>query len=398
MLASRIGRIKPSASSTAAQRARELKAQGHDIISLTQGEPDFPTPEHVKEAAYEAMRRDDTRYTNVDGTIELKEAVCAKFRRENGLAYAPDEISVGTGGKQVIYNALMATLDPGDEVIVPAPYWVSYTDMTVLAEGVPVEVPCGPGHKFKLLPEDLERAITPRTRWLILNSPNNPSGATYTREELKALAAVLLRHPHVWVLADDIYEHIIYDGFEFATIAEVEPQLCERTLTVNGVSKAYSMTGWRIGYAGGPKALIGAMAVLQSQSTNNPSSISQAAAVSALTGPQEYVKGRTEIFRERRDAAVKILNTAPGISCSSPEGAFYVFASCAQIMGRRTPQGQALRTDEDFVLYVLDAEGVALVHGAAYGMSPYFRLSYGASLDEVKEGCRRIARACERLS
>jgi aspartate aminotransferase len=398
ILSQRIGRIKQSPSNAANQRATELKAAGKDIISLAIGEPDFPTPDNVKQAVVEAMRLEKTKYTTVDGTVELKRAICAKFLRENGLAYKPEQITVGTGGKQVIFNALMATLDPGDEVIVPAPYWVSYTDMTILGEGTAVVLPCEERHGFKLQPEALERAITPRTKWFILNSPCNPSGATYGAEELLKLTDVLLRHPHVWVLTDDMYEHLLYDGHRFATVAQVEPKLYDRTLTVNGVSKSYAMTGWRIGYAGGPVALINAMRKMQSQSTSNPSSISQAAAIEALNGPQDFIPERARVFRERRDVAVAMLNAAPGLRCHRPEGAFYVFPNCEGVIGRKTPQGKVLANDQDVTIYLLEAAGVAVVQGDAYGMSPYFRVSTATSMETLKEGLTRIHKALAALA
>jgi aspartate aminotransferase len=397
-VASRIGRIKPSPTVAAGQKARELRAQGRDIISLDAGEPDFDTPEPIKEAAIAAIRAGQTKYTPVDGTQELKTAIVAKFKRENGLDYGLDQITVGAGGKHVLFNALMATLNPGDEVVVPAPYWVSYPDMTILAEGTPVIVPCPPEKGFKLQPEDLERAITPRTKWLIMNSPSNPTGAAYTRAELKALADVLMRHPQVHVLNDDIYEHLVYDGFQFTTIAQVEPGLYERTLTVNGVSKSYAMTGWRIGYAGGPAHLIKAMAKIQSQSTTNPSSVSQAAAVAALNGPQDFIAERAAVFRERRDLVVGMLNQAVGITCARPQGAFYVFPSCAGTIGRKTPDGKTIETDEDFASYLLTEGGVSVVFGAAFGLSPFFRISYAASTQSLEEACTRIQRACGALT
>ncbi|QVQ25988.1 aspartate transaminase [Achromobacter deleyi] len=397
-IAARIQRIKPSPSSMAGQRARELRATGRDIVALTAGEPDFDTPENVTEAVVRAMAQSRTKYTDVGGTPELKAAIREKFRRDNGLDYAASEIIVGNGGKQIIFNALLATVEEGDEVIVPTPYWVSYPDIVLLAGGTPVFVACPPAQGFKLQPADLEKAITPRTRWLILNGPNNPSGATYTREELKALAEVLLRHPHVWLMTDDIYEHILYDGRRFATMAQVEPELKARTLTINGVSKAYAMTGWRIGYGAAPAALIKAMTKLQSQSTSNPSSISQAAAQEALSGPQGFMAERTRIFQERRDRVVASLNRIDGISCHVPEGAFYVFPSCAGVLGKKTPAGQVLNTDEDFILYLLDEENLAVLQGAAYGVSPFFRISYATSMDLLEEGCARIKRACEKLA
>ena len=396
-IASRIGRIKPSPTVAAGQKARELRALGRDIISLDAGEPDFDTPDSIKEAAFAAIRAGQTKYPAVDGTQELKAAIAAKFKRENGLEYGRDQITVGAGGKHVLFNALMATLDPGDEVIVPAPFWVSYPDMTILAEGTPVIVACPPETGFKLQPEALERAITPKTKWLIMNSPNNPTGAAYTRAELKALADVLMRHPQVHVLNDDIYEHLVYDGFEFATIAQVEPGLYDRTLTVNGVSKSYAMTGWRIGYAGGPAHLIKAMAKIQSQSTTNPSSVSQAAAVAALNGPQDFIAERAAVFRERRDLVVGMLNQANGLTCARPEGAFYVYPSCAGTIGKTTPDGKTIASDEDFATYLLTEGGVSVVFGAAFGMSPFFRISYAASTASLEEACRRIQRACGAL-
>jgi aspartate aminotransferase len=396
-IAARLGRIKPSPTIAAGQKARELRAAGRDIISLDAGEPDFDTPDSIKEAAIAAIRAGQTKYTTVDGTPALKEAIVAKFKRENGLDYTPAQITVGAGGKHVLFNALMATLNPGDEVIVPAPYWVSYPDMTLLAEGVPVFVECPAEKGFKLQPEDLERAITPRTKWLVLNSPSNPTGAAYTRAELKALAAVLLPHRQVHILNDDMYEHLVYDGFEFTTIAQVEPELFDRTLTVNGVSKAYAMTGWRIGYAGGPTELIKAIAKIQSQSTTNPSSISQAAAVAALNGPQDFIAERAAVFKDRRDLVVSMLNQANGVSCHRPEGAFYVFPSCAGTIGRRTPAGKVIATDQDFGDYLLEDAGVSVVFGGAFGLSPFFRISYAASTAALEESCRRIQRACGAL-
>jgi aspartate aminotransferase len=381
----------------ATQRARALKAAGHDVVGLTAGEPDFDTPPNVVEAVVRAMAASKTKYTDIGGTPELKAAVCDKFLRENQLTYSTSEVIVGTGGKQVIFNALMATVQKGVEVIVPAPFYVSYPDIVLLAGGTPVPVMCPPDKGFKLQPEDLERAITPRTRWLVLNAPNNPSGAVYSRQELRALAEVLIRHPHVWVLSDDIYEHVLFDGREFCTMAQVAPELKERTLTVNGVSKAYAMTGWRIGYCAAPAELIKAITKLQSQSTSNPSSIGQAAALEALTGPQGFIAERTKIFQDRRDAVVAQLNAIPGITCHSPEGAFYVFPSCAEVLGKKAPDGRVIKTDEDFVLYLLDAEKLAGVHGAAYGCAPFFRFSFATSMAVLDEGCARLKRACERL-
>jgi aspartate aminotransferase len=396
-LAHRLSLIKPSPTLAVTAKVAELKAAGRDIIGLGAGEPDFDTPENIQEEAIAAIRRGETRYTVVDGTAALKQAIAAKFKRENGLDYRPNQITVGTGGKQVLYNALVATVDPGDEVIVPAPYWVSYPDIVSLCEGKPVEIACGQNHGFKLRPEALEAAITPKTKWLILNSPSNPTGAAYTERELRALADVLLKHPEVWVLTDDMYEHLVYDDFRFTTIAQVEPRLYERTLTMNGVSKAYCMTGWRIGYAGGPAPLIKAMATLQSQSTSNPSSVSQAAAVEALNGTQDFIAKHNAIFKERRDLVVGMLNQAKGIRCPTPEGAFYVYPSCAGAIGRKTPQGKTIADDSDFTEYLLEAEGVAVVQGVAFGLSPHFRISYATSTEVLREACTRIQRACARL-
>jgi aspartate aminotransferase len=353
----------------------------------------------VKEAAKRAIDRGETKYTAVDGTPALKKAICAKLERENGLKYQPNQISVGTGGKQVLYNALMATLNPGDEVIIPAPYWVSYPDMVELAEGKPVAVACGPNAGFKLSAEDLDKAITPRTKWLILNSPSNPTGAAYTESDLKKLADVLMapKNRHVWVMTDDMYEHLVYDDFKFTTIAQVEPRLYDRTLTVNGLSKAYCMTGWRIGYAGGPAELIKAMAVIQSQSTSNPSSVSQAAGVEALTGPQDFIAANNAVFKQRRDLVVSMLNQAKGLHCPTPEGAFYVYPSCAGAIGRKTPQGKVIMNDSDFVTYLLESVGVAVVQGEAFGLSPHFRISYATSTDTLRDACTRIQKACAAL-
>jgi aspartate aminotransferase len=397
-IAARLNRIKPSPSSMAGQRARELRAQGRDIVGLTAGEPDFDTPPNVCEAAARAMSASRTKYTDVGGTPELREAIARKFQRDNELVYKPNEIIASTGGKQVIFNALMCTVEAGDEVIVPAPYWVSYPDIVNLADGTPVIVDCPPENGFKLRPADLEAAITPRTKWLVLNAPNNPSGATYTLEELQALAQVLLRHPHVWVLTDDIYEHVLYDGRRFATMAQAEPALKDRTLTVNGVSKAYAMTGWRLGYGAGPADLIKAMVKLQSQSTTNPSSITQAAVVEALNGPQDFIAERKRIFQQRRDFMVPALNALPGVQCHSPEGAFYLYPSCRDLIGRTAPGGRELRTDEDFVLHLLDAHNLAVLQGAAYGVSPFFRISFAASQEKLEEGLSRLRAACESLA
>ncbi len=397
-LSDSLARVKPSATIAVTNMAAELKRAGRDVIGLGAGEPDFDTPENIKEAGIRAIREGRTKYTAVDGIPELKQAICDKFARENDLAYEPGEVTVGSGGKQVIYNALMATLNPGDEVIVPAPYWVSYPDMVLLAGGEPVTVEARLEDGYKLRPEALEAAITPRTKWIILNSPSNPSGAACTRAELKALTDVLVRHENVWVLTDDMYEHLVYDDFVFHTVAEVEPALKDRTLTMNGVSKAYCMTGWRIGYAAGPQPLVKAMAKIQSQSTSNPCSISQWAAVEALSGPQDFIDENNRVFRERRDLVVSMLNQANGISCPTPEGAFYVFPSCAGTIGRTAPSGKRIETDEDFVKELLDAEGVAVVHGSAFGLAPHFRISYATSTAALEEACTRIQRFCGQLS
>jgi aspartate aminotransferase len=396
-IADRLLRIKPSPTIAMNNRALTLKAEGKDVIGLAAGEPDFDTPQNVKDAAKRAIDRGDTKYTQVDGTPDLKKAICAKFKRENGLDYAPNQISVGTGGKQVLYNALTVTVNPGDEVIVPAPYWVSYPDIVSLCEGTPVAVTCPQNNGFKLRPEDLQAAITKKTKWLILNSPSNPTGAAYSKDELRAVADVLLKHPHVWVLTDDIYEHVLYDGFEFATIAQIEPKLYPRTLTLNGFSKAYCMTGWRLGYAGGPVELIKAMGALQSQSTTNPSSISQAAGVEALNGTQDFIDKHNAIFKQRRDLVVVMLNEAKGLQCPTPEGAFYVYPSCAGAIGKRKPDGKKIATDTDFCEYLLEAVGVATVPGTAFGLAPYFRISYATSTEVLTEACTRIQKACAAL-
>ena len=396
-LSDTLSRVKPSATIAVTQKAAELKRAGRDVIGLGAGEPDFDTPDHIKEAAIKAIRNGMTKYTAVDGIPELKEAICAKFARENNLAYTPAEISVGTGGKQVLYNALMATLNPGDEVVIPAPYWVSYPDMVLLAGGTPVPVAATAETNFKLQADALEAVITDKTKWIILNSPSNPSGAAYTREELKALTDVLVRHPQVWVMTDDMYEHLVYDDFVFHTPAEVEPALKERTLTVNGVSKAYAMTGWRIGYAGGPAQLIKAIAKIQSQSTSNPCTISQYAALQALNGPQDQIDTNNAVFRERRDLVVSMLNQAKGIRCPTPEGAFYVYPSCEGTIGRTTASGKTLETDEDFVTELLEQEGVAVVQGSAFGLAPHFRISYATSTTALEEACVRIQRFCGSL-
>lgn len=396
-VADRLSRIKPSPTIAVTTKAAELRAAGRDVIGLGAGEPDFDTPDFIKNAAKKAMDEGKTKYTPVDGTPELKDAIIAKFKRDNDLDYARDQITVGTGGKQVLYNALMASVNPGDEVIIPAPYWVSYPDMVLLAEGTPVIVPCTAENNFRMSAADLEAAITPKTKWLIFNSPSNPTGAGYTKDEIKALTDVLLKHPHVNVMTDDMYEHLLYDGGVYATPAQVEPKLYDRTLTINGVSKSYSMTGWRIGYAGGPKELIKAMAKIQSQSTSNPCSISQAAAHEALSGDQSFLKEWVAAFQERRDLVVSMLNEAEGLECIKPEGAFYVYPSCAGCLGKTTPDGDVIQNDQDFVTYLLEAEGVAAVHGEAFGLSPHFRVSYATSLDVLKEACTRIQRACAAL-
>ena len=397
-LAARLSRVKPSATIAISAKANALKAAGKNVIALSFGEPDFDTPQNIKDAAIKAIQSGDTKYTAVDGTPKLKEAIVAKFKRENGLTYTTKQITVGTGGKQVLYNAFMATLSAGDEVIIPAPYWVSYPEMVLLAEGEPVIVPCTQETGFKLNPVDLERAITPKTKWVLLNSPSNPSGAAYTYDELKAITDVLVRHPHVWVLTDDMYEHLVYDDFKFFTPAQVEPSLYDRTLTMNGVSKAYCMTGWRIGYAGGPEKLIKAMGDVQSQSTSNPSSISQAAAVEALNGLQDFIPVNNAVFKSRRDLVVKMLNAAPGLNCHTPEGAFYVYPSCAGLIGATTPSGSTLKNDEDVINYLLDSQGIAVVHGAAFGLSPHFRVSYAASTELLEDACKRIQKACAELT
>ncbi|MBY0380929.1 MAG: pyridoxal phosphate-dependent aminotransferase [Xanthobacteraceae bacterium] len=396
-LSAALDRVKPSATIAVTDKARQLKAAGRNVIGLGAGEPDFDTPANIKLAAIHAIEAGKTKYTAVDGIPELKDAIVAKFKRENGVAYKASQITVGTGGKQVLYNALMATVNPGDEVIIPAPYWVSYPDMVELAGGTPVPVVCTAEHGFKLQPAELEKVITPKTKWLILNSPSNPTGAAYTEAELKALTDVLLRHPHVWVMTDDMYEHLVYDDFKFTTLVQIEPKLFDRTLTVNGVSKAYSMTGWRIGYAGGPELLIKAIATIQSQSTSNPSSISQWAAVEALNGPQDFIEANAKIFKERRDLVVSMLNQANGISCPRPEGAFYVYPSCAGTIGKVTPTGKKLLSDEDFVTELLESEGVAVVQGSAFGLGPAFRISYATKNSDLEEACSRIQRFCANL-
>jgi len=396
-LAASLARVKPSPTIAVTTKAAELKAAGRDVIGLGAGEPDFDTPDNIKQAAIAAIQSGKTKYTAVDGTPELKKAIAAKFLRENGLTYETSQITVGTGGKQVLYNALLATLDPGDEVVIPAPYWVSYPDMVLLCGGTPVPVTCPADKNFKLQPADLEAAITPKTKWLILNSPSNPTGSAYSASEMKALTDVLLRHPHVHVLTDDMYEHLVYDGFKFVTPAQVEPKLYDRTLTLNGVSKAYCMTGWRIGYAAGRPDLIKAIAKVQSQSTSNPSSISQAAAVEALNGPQDFIPRNNVVFQERRDLIVSMLNQSAGLTCHRPEGAFYVFPSCAGTIGKRTPDGKVIETDEDFVTYLLESEGVAVVQGSAFGLAPFFRISYATATAALQDAGERIQRACAAL-
>jgi aspartate aminotransferase len=396
-LSDTLARVKPSPTIAVTTKAAALKAEGRDIIGLGAGEPDFDTPEHIRDAAKRAIDAGRTRYTAVDGIPELKAAICAKFLKENGLTYTPQQISVGTGGKQILYNALMATCNPGDEVIIPAPYWVSYPDMVLLAGGTPVTIECGIETQFKLTPAQLEAAITPKTKWFIFNSPSNPTGAGYSRAELKALTDVLMRHPHVWVMSDDMYEHLVFDDFEFCTPAQVEPGLYDRTLTCNGVSKAYAMTGWRIGYAGGPVALIKAMGTIQSQSTSNPCSVSQHAALEALSGPQEFLKDWRKVFQGRRDLVVSMLNAAKGVTCPKPEGAFYVYPDISGCIGKATPGGTVISNDEVFATALLEETGVAVVFGAAFGVSPNFRVSYATSDDILREACSRIQRFCASL-
>jgi aspartate aminotransferase len=397
-LADRTTRIKPSATMAVTDKARALKAAGRDVIGLGAGEPDFETPDNIKEAAIKAIRDGRAaKYTAVEGIPELKAAVARKFKRENQLDYKPSQIIIGTGGKQVLFNAFLATLNPGDEVIIPAPYWVSYPEIVLIAGGEPVAVETRMEEGFKMKPEALERAITPKTKWLLFNSPSNPTGAAYTRAELKALTDVLLRHPHVWVMSDDMYEHLVYDDFAFFSPAQLEPLLYERTLTVNGVSKTYCMTGWRIGYGGGPEPLIKTMAMLQSQSTSNPTAVSQWAAVEALNGPQDFIEKHNNIFKERRDLCVSMLNQANGIRCPKPEGAFYVYPSCAGTMGKTAPTGKKLKTDEDFVTELLEAEGVAVVQGTPFGVGPAFRISYATATTALEQACARIQRFCGNL-
>ncbi|AVO36533.1 pyridoxal phosphate-dependent aminotransferase [Pukyongiella litopenaei] len=397
-LSATLSRVKPSPTIAMTTRAAELKAAGRDVIGLSAGEPDFDTPDNIRRAGIAAIEAGHTRYTAPDGMPDLKQAICAKFARENGLAYAPDQISVGTGGKQNLYNALMATLNPGDEVIIPAPYWVSYPDMVLLAGGTPVTVETTLETGFRLTAQALDAAITPRTKWFIFNSPSNPTGAGYDRAQLKALTDVLMRHPQVRVMTDDMYEHLVYDGFEFCTPAQVEPGLYDRTLTCNGVSKAYAMTGWRIGYAGGPRDLIAAMRKIQSQSTSNPCTISQWAALEALTGPQDFIAANNAVFARRRDMVVKLLSAIDGITCPVPQGAFYVYPSIAGLIGRRSAAGTRIDTDEAFATALLEEAGVAVVFGAAFGLSPCFRISYATSDDALREACTRIADFCATLT
>ncbi|HEY9236213.1 MULTISPECIES: pyridoxal phosphate-dependent aminotransferase [Phenylobacterium] len=393
-----LARVKPSATLAADAKARELKAQGRNVISLAAGEPDFDTPDNIKEAAIKAIRDGKTKYTNVDGIPELKEAIVAKFQRENGLSYKTSQVNVSPGGKPVIWNAMLSTLNPGDEVIIPTPYWVSYWDIVLLAGGTPKAVATSDATGFKLQPADLEAAITPKTKWVFLNSPSNPSGAAYTKEELRGIADVLLRHPHVWILTDDMYEHLVFGDFQFWTIAQVEPALYDRTLTMNGVSKAYAMTGWRIGYAAGPEALIKSMAKVMSQTTSNPSSISQWAAVEALNGAQEFIKPNAKLFEARRDLVVSMLNQANGIACPTPEGAFYVYPSVEKLIGKKSPSGKVIGNDQDFAVELLEQEGVSVVFGAAFGLSPFFRISYATSNAVLEDACTRIQRFCANVT
>lgn len=396
-LADALSRVKPSATIAVSQKARELKAKGKDVIGLGAGEPDFDTPENIKQAAIDAINRGETKYTPVAGIPELRQAIVAKFKRENGLDYKAEQTIVGTGGKQILFNAFMATLNPGDEVIVPAPYWVSYPEMVAINGGTPVFINTKIEDNFKLTAADLEKAITPKTKWLIFNSPSNPTGAAYTEAELKSLTDVLVRHPHVWILTDDMYEHLVYGDFVFTTPAQVEPSLYDRTLTMNGVSKAYAMTGWRIGYAAGPLQLIKAMDMVQGQQTSGACSIAQWAAVEALNGTQDFIPENKKIFQARRDLVVSMLNQAKGIQCPTPEGAFYVYPSCAGLIGKKTEAGKVIETDEDFVTELLEAEGVAVVHGSAFGLGPNFRISYATSDALLEEACTRIQRFCASL-
>ena len=398
IVAKRLSVIKPSPTIAVSQKARDLQAEGRDIISLGAGEPDFDTPQHIIDAAKKALDEGMTRYTAVNGVPELLDAISAKFKRDNDLDYGRDEIHVSCGGKPVIFNAMMASLNPGDEVIVPAPYWVSYPDIAVLFGGVPVVVDCPKESNFKLTPEQLEAAITPKTKWLIMNSPSNPTGSGYTEADLKALGDVLKKHEHVWVFTDDIYEHLVYDDFEFKTIAQVNPKLKSRTLTMNGMSKAYCMTGWRVGFAGGPKEMIKAMTMVQSQSITHTAAVSQAASIAALNGSHDFIASNNAVFKERRNLVVSMLNQASGLSCATPEGAFYVYPSCEGLIGKKTPSGKVIENDEDFVTELLEAEGVAAVHGEAFGLSPHFRISYATATDVLEDACQRIQRFCGSLS
>jgi len=396
-LADRLNAIKPSPTMAVTTKAMELIREGHDVIGLGAGEPDFDTPAHIIEAAKQALDNGITRYTAVNGMPELQDAIIGKFKRDNDLDFTRDEIHVSCGGKPVIFNAMMATINSGDEIIIPAPYWVSYPDIPLFFGGVPVIVDCPAEANFKMTPEQLEAAITPKTKWLILNSPSNPTGAAYSRTEIKALTDVLVRHEHVWIFTDDIYEHLIYDGFEFTTVAQVEPRLRSRTLTMNGMSKGYCMTGWRVGFAGGPAPLIKAMTTVQSQSLTHTAAVSQAASIVALNGPQDFIAANNVVFKERRDLVVSMLNQATGIECPTPEGAFYVFPSIKGLIGKKTPAGKSIQTDEDFVTYLLEAEGVSVVHGEAFGLSPHFRISYATATELLEDACQRIQRACSAL-
>ncbi len=398
ILANRLAAVKPSPTIAATTKAAELKAQGLDVIGLGAGEPDFDTPDHIKASGKAAIDRGETKYTPTNGTPALRKAIVDKFKRENGLDYKTEQVTIGVGGKQVIFNAVLATVQDGDEVIIPTPYWVSYSDIVLMFGGKPVFVPCGENAHFKLSPEALDAAITPKTKWLIMNSPNNPTGAAYTEKELRALADVLLKHPHVWVMTDDMYEHLTYDDFKFTTIAQIEPKLLNRTLTMNGVSKAYAMTGWRLGYACGPIELIKAMNMVQSQSASHPTSITQAATVTALNEPLDFLKPRNDMYKSRRDMVVKMLNEAKGITCKTPEGAFYVYPSCAGCIGKTTPKGRKINTDTDFVEALLEEALVAAVQGTAFGLSPYFRISYATSTEALKKACERIQAFCASLT
>ena len=397
-LADRLNLIKPSPTVAVTTKANELKAEGKDVIGLGAGEPDFDTPEHIKEAAYEAIRSGKTKYAQPAGIPELRKAVCDKLKRDNDLTYTPDQIQIGVGGKQTIYNAFMATVNPGDEVIIPAPYWVTYPDLAQLCEGKPVIINCTQEAGFKLTPDQLRAAITPKTKWLVLNSPSNPTGAGYSKDDLRGLADVLLEHDHVWIMTDDMYEFLVYDGFEFATIAQVEPKLYPRTLTLNGLSKAYCMTGWRLGYAAGDKDLIKAMNKLQSQTVTSAATMCQWAGVTALNGDHSFIEENNKVFVQRRDLVVSMLNQADGISCLTPQGAFYVYPNIAGLIGKKTPDGKVIETDEDFVSYLLETEGVAAVHGEAFGLSPHFRISYATATELLEEACMRIQRACASLT